>query len=88
MTPKIEKQIVKYISKSATVKDLDELSEWIQDPNNKTVFKEYIKTHYIINYAMNESEQERGIERLLLKIGKDKKVLFIKKSKISQNMLQ
>lgn len=81
MTPKIEKQIVKYISKSATVKDLDELSEWIQDPNNKTVFKEYIKTHYIINYAMNESEQERGIERLLLKIRKDKKVLFTKKVK-------
>ncbi|PQB09026.1 hypothetical protein BST83_01375 [Polaribacter filamentus] len=81
MTPKIDKQIVKYISKSATAKDLDELSVWIQYPNNKILFKEYVKTHYIINYAMNNSEQDRGIERLLLKIRKDKKVIFIKKIK-------
>jgi transmembrane sensor len=38
MSPKIEKIIVKYITKSATASDLDILSEWIKTPVNKKVF--------------------------------------------------
>lgn len=85
MTPKIEKQIVKYISKSASTKDLDELSEWIQNSNNKTIFKNYVKTHYIINYAMNNSEQDRAVERLLREIKKEKSLVYkLKKLQITK----
>jgi hypothetical protein len=83
MTPKLEKQIVKYINKCATTKDIDTLSEWIQEPNNKRLFKEYVKTHYIINYSMNDPEKSEVIEKLLNKIRKEKPLIYkLKKQSI------
>ncbi|MFI1744262.1 FecR family protein [Thalassobellus sediminis] len=76
MTQKIEKLIVKYITKSATAVDLDILSEWIKDPTNETVFKDYVQTHYAINYGMNNPEAKRSIEKLLLKIKKHKSIVY------------
>ncbi|WP_299528010.1 FecR family protein [uncultured Lutibacter sp.] len=72
---KIENVIVKYLTKSASVADLDLLTEWIKTPSNKQLFKDFIQTHYTINYSLNNPDSKKLIEQLLLKIRKDKTIL-------------
>ena len=76
MSPKIEKIIVKYIIKSATASDLDTLSEWIKTPVNKIVFKDYIQTHYAITYSVNNPDAKKSLERLFLRIKKEKTLVY------------
>lgn len=76
INPKIEKLIVKYITRSASADDLDLLSKWIKDPENRSVFKDYVKTHYAVTYSINEPESEKALERLLSTIRKEKSVVY------------
>lgn len=76
MTPKIEKLIVKYITKSASASDLDKLFKWIQTPANKQKFKEYVQAHYVITYSMNEPDTEKVADRLLRTIRKEKTWIY------------
>jgi ferric-dicitrate binding protein FerR (iron transport regulator) len=76
MTAEIEEIIVKYITKSATVSDLDTLYEWIKYPINKNIFKDYVQTHYAITYSMNEQSSKRAADRLLKTIRKEKSLAF------------
>ncbi|MEP5339020.1 MAG: FecR domain-containing protein [Algibacter sp.] len=76
MSPKIEKIIVKYITKSATASDLDTLSEWIKTPANKIAFKDYIQTHYAITYSVNNPDAKKSLERLFLRIKKEKTLVY------------
>ncbi|WP_299557397.1 FecR family protein [Seonamhaeicola sp.] len=83
MTPKIEKIIVKYLTNSASVSDLDTLSEWIEKDSNKALFKDYVKAHFAINYSMNDPETDVAVERLLTAIRKEKSFIYrIKKQPI------
>lgn len=76
MTPKIERILVKYITKSATAADLDALSEWIKTPSNITVFKNYIQTHYVVTYSMNNPDSKRVADQLLKSIRKEKSLVY------------
>ncbi|WNH11211.1 FecR family protein [Thalassobellus suaedae] len=76
MNKKIEKLIVKYVTKSATASDLDILSKWIEKPDNEKVFKDYVQIHYAINYGMNNPEAKKTIEKLLSKIRKEKTLVY------------
>lgn len=76
MSPKIEKLIVKYLTKSATTSDLDVLSKWVEIPINKKVFKDYVQTHYAIFYSMNDPNSKKAVERLLRKIKKEKSFVY------------
>lgn len=76
MTPKIEKIIVKYLTNSASVSDLDMLSKWIERGSNKMLFKEYVKTHFAINYSVSNPETNVAIERLLAGIRKEKSIVY------------
>lgn len=83
MSERIEKIIVKYITKSATANDLDTLTEWIKIPENKQVFIDYVQTHYAISYCMNDTDSKDALERLLQKIKKEKSLVYrIKKQRI------
>lgn len=72
MTNKIEKLIVKFITNSATAADLDALTNWVSNPANDRLFKEYIKTYYAIICSMNNSDHQKTIEQLLRTIRKEK----------------
>ncbi|GAA3643070.1 FecR family protein [Flavivirga jejuensis] len=76
MTPKIEKIVIKYITQSATVSDLDTLSEWIKTPANKIAFKDYIQSHYAIIHSMNNPDTKKALEQLLLRIKKEKTLVY------------
>lgn len=77
MIPKsVENQIVKYFSQSADIHDLDFLNEWIQKEGNQSIFKEYVKTHFAINLAMNDPSLDKIKDELLKEIHNDKKSLI------------
>ena len=76
MTPKIENIIVKYLSNSATIAELDSLSEWIENKSNKEIFKDYVHTHFAINYSLNDSETIIVTNQLLSKISKEKSIVY------------
>jgi ferric-dicitrate binding protein FerR (iron transport regulator) len=83
MTPKIENIIVKYLSNSANIAELDFLSEWIENKSNKEIFKDFVHTHFAINYSLNDSETRIVTNQLLSKISKEKsKVYKIKRQSI------
>ncbi|MEO9662433.1 MAG: hypothetical protein ABJG16_14550, partial [Maribacter dokdonensis] len=69
----IENRIIKYFTQSADVEDLDILNNWLLDDKNQKIFKSYVKTHFSINFAMNNSEFDKVKEKLLKEINKDKK---------------
>ena len=71
----LKKLLVRYVTKSATFGDLEQLELWINDPNNLSTFKDYIKTQFAIQLSMNEPDSSKIRERLLKEIRNDKKVL-------------
>lgn len=82
MTPiksKIENLIVKYINKSATAKDLDELILWVDNADNLQIFKTYVKDHYAINYSMMNTNSRLEKDKILQEIKKEQKRLLKKK---------
>ncbi|MCK0130831.1 DUF4974 domain-containing protein [Flavobacteriaceae bacterium F08102] len=76
MTEKIKHIIVRYLTNSTTLNDLDTLSEWIKNPENEQIFNDYVQTHYAINHIMNNEESEETLERLLRTIRKEKTLLY------------
>lgn len=75
MLSDIENKIIKYLNNSATASDLDFLGEWIKEPENKILFKEYVEIHYSIFYAMKDPNTEEVLDELLSKIRKEKTFL-------------
>ncbi|WP_242202737.1 FecR family protein [Aestuariivivens insulae] len=69
----IEKIIVRYLSKSASSKDLDKLIEWVKTPENKLLFKDYLKDHYAIVFSVNDPDAKAIKERLYIEISKTKR---------------
>ncbi|MBG7630505.1 MAG: DUF4974 domain-containing protein [Bacteroidetes bacterium] len=70
----IENIIIKYMNKSATLSDLEILSKWIKISDNKEVFKDFVQTHYAINYSLNDTDVNSSIKQLLEYINSEKKV--------------
>lgn len=66
----IEKNIQRYLANTASEKELKDLGEWVKDPSNKKLFKEYVLLHHAINTGLNEIDDRPGKERLLREIRK------------------
>jgi len=75
----IENIIVKYFSQSATAADLDVLNSWIEDDENHKIFKDFIKTHFAITLAMNDSDINKIKEELQKEIRRGKKGIYGRK---------
>ena len=75
MPHKIQNLVALYLTKEASIAELDELSKWIKNPANKREFVEYIKITYAIEFNMKEFGSENSKKKLLYQIEKDKKRL-------------
>ena len=53
---------------------MEQLNNWVQEPGSQGVFREYIKTNYAINLAMNNPDLNEVKEILVKQIRKEKKV--------------
>ncbi|PIF00161.1 MAG: anti-sigma factor [Maribacter sp.] len=71
-----EKRIIKYFTQSADIHDLDFLNEWLKKEQNQRVFKKYVKTHFAINLAMNDSDLDKIKDELLKEIRNEKKPMM------------
>lgn len=76
ISKEIENLIVKYISQAATAADLDVLNKWIKDDRNHIAFKDFVKTHFAITLAMNDSDINKIKEELQKEINRDKKANY------------
>lgn len=76
---KIEKIIVKYLSNQATFSELDELDNWIKNPENEKLFQSYIRTNYAIDYNLKKFNSDKIKLMLSEEIAKEKKVFRFKK---------
>ncbi len=75
MNENIENKLVKYLLNTANIDDLEVLTQWLKDKNNKQIFKNYIRTNYAIDINMNEFNTENAKKEYLQKIRQDKKVV-------------
>ncbi|MBC6999632.1 FecR family protein [Cytophaga sp. FL35] len=72
MVPKnIENSIVKFLSQSADVEDLNLLNTWLEDENNQAVFKAYVNTQFALNIAMHDPDLEKVRQELIKQIKKN-----------------
>lgn len=87
MLPKeIENYIVKYLSNQATLNELDELSLWLENPVNRPLFNNYVKTNYAITYTMKHYDANQTKKHLIDVINKEKKTYRL--LKVKQNIFK
>ena len=70
---KIETIIIKYFSRSASIDELIELTEWMKDESNALVFKDFVNTNYLIDSNMLDFDIEGERQKVLQKIAQDRK---------------
>jgi len=73
-TSEINTVLIKFFNKTANAKELDELDQWIQDPANELIFKDYVKTHYAVMVTMNDPDPKQIKKQLLYTIRKEKRL--------------
>lgn len=68
MNQRIQNILVKYFSKSASEKELIELTEWLKEESNVLLFEEFIRTNYLIDHCMLDFDTNNEKRRVLDKI--------------------
>jgi hypothetical protein len=71
----IEKIITKYVTKAASEEELYTLTKWLENPENKKEFRDFIEINYAIAHHMTQFNTDRIKNNLLQKIKKDKRIL-------------
>lgn len=79
VTQKTRRLIVQYLNKQATLSERNELELWLGNPNNLQLFKDYVKTNYLIMLNMDMFDADDSKKQLLELINKEKKVIKLRK---------
>ncbi|GAA4298368.1 FecR family protein [Aestuariibaculum suncheonense] len=58
MTERDKKASVKFLANEANIDDLAHLNEWLKDSKNNQLFKDYIKSNYLMDSGMNSFNSE------------------------------
>lgn len=80
MSKEIQHLIIKYLTRQATLPELDELSKWIEDESNKREFIKYIKVNHAVDFNMKKFSTDNSKKQLLQFIEKEKKIHRIKQT--------
>lgn len=67
---KSERLIVKFITNKANQEEIEMLTKWLEEGNNKRVFKDFVKTNYAIDYVFqsyDSSEVKKQLSEIILK---------------------
>ncbi|MEX0315733.1 MAG: FecR family protein [Allomuricauda sp.] len=73
LNKKIETIIVKYLSKSVSTEEMIELTIWLKEESNSSIFEDFIRTNYLIDFNMLDFDTEGETEKLLKRIEKEEK---------------
>lgn len=81
MHKKIEKIILKYFAKSASIDELKILSKWLDNPANIDFFKDLVRTNCLVEYSLidfdTENEKQIIKSRIFQKQSKKQKIRYI-----------
>ena len=67
-----KKLIVKFLAKEANLKELRQLEQWIRNPENEHLFKEYFKANYYANKVLKTYDLETAKKNILQQINRRK----------------
>lgn len=70
----LERLLIKFLGNSANGEDLDELDTYFGKEEYKAFIKNYLKTHFVALYKMNQPNLEETKKELLKEIRKDKRL--------------
>ena len=65
MNRRIEKIIVKYFSRSASIDELETLSKWMTDPINVDFYREFVEINYLADYSFINFDSENEKQKIL-----------------------
>ncbi|WJS96759.1 FecR family protein [Flavobacterium johnsoniae] len=71
---KSERLIVKFITNQASKDEIEELTEWLKQDENQIVFKDFVKTNYAIDTALNTFDSTEVRKQLSERIQKENNV--------------
>jgi hypothetical protein len=81
MHKKIEKIILKYFAKSASIDELKILSKWLDNPANIDFFKDLVRTNCLVEYSLidfdTENEKQIIKSSIFQKQSKKQKIRYI-----------
>lgn len=75
MNDNIKNILVKYLMNAANIEDLEVLTNWLKDDQNKQIFKDFIKVNYAMDINMSKFDTENAKKEYLRKIRQDKKLV-------------
>lgn len=73
---KSERLIVKFITNQASQEEIELLTEWLKEEENQKVFKDFIKTNYAIDSALNTFDSTEVRKQLSERIQKENNVFY------------
>jgi len=79
--PEIDKIIVKFLTNTASIQELEILKNLLKDKKNKQLFKNYVKINYAIDLDMKQFDANSFKREYLNTIKKDKKIFSVFKLK-------
>lgn len=72
MNKNIEKIILKYFSKQASIDELKELAKWLDEPSHVLLYREFVKINYLIEYDLIDFDTEKEKKKILTRIHQKK----------------
>jgi hypothetical protein len=73
---KSERLMVKFITNQASHDEIEQLTEWLKDEANQIEFREFVKTNYAIDTAMNTFDSAEIRRQLSERIQKENNVFY------------
>ncbi len=72
----VKKIITKHLDNEASNDELEYLYKWLQEEQNQEIFKDFIKTDYLLTLKYNSFDSEEAYSNFLTDIGKKGKIRF------------
>jgi len=76
MNKNIENRLVKYLMNAANIEDLEVITNWLKNNQNKQLFEEYVRTNYAMDFSTSEFDTKNAKKEYLLKIRRDRKRVY------------
>ncbi len=73
---KSERLIVKFITNQASQDEIEQLTQWLKEDENQIVFKDFVKTNYAIDTAMNNFDSTEVRKQLSDRIRNENNVFY------------